>query len=335
MSKEDLTRLGKYGAQNTSSFNFPPQSTDGDDASELPLEVEVLSHVYEKDLPGGEDCGMFQDTLTLLVRNLNIPMANTLRRLMISEVPVMAFDSVVIEENEGVVFDESLSHRIGLVPIQCDPDHFQFIKDIALYDSPQASADHFLKFTLNIVAENELTPVYSGDLKWTPLPGQEHLHSLNIKPVNEKILLCKLAKGRRLKLSAYAVKGVGLNHAKWSPVSCSTYKLRPHVEIKKDFGDVTPGIAARIAKICPVNVFDIEESGKLRVVDADACTGCRECIREFTDEEAPVVISRNKRELIFTIESLGQMSARTIIKTALRDFADHCENLSALVERCR
>ncbi|KNH06065.1 hypothetical protein XU18_3002 [Perkinsela sp. CCAP 1560/4] len=335
-SEEDKVKIGKYKTENASVTRAPVEiDGEGMTAAVRAQEatVEVLSHIYEKSLPGGEDCGDQQDTLKLLFRGLSIPLANTLRRLLISEVPVMAFDSVVIEENEGVVFDESLSHRIGLVPIQCDPDQFEFVKDIAMYDSPHASPAHFLKFTLNVVAENDLTSVYSGDLKWVPLPGQEKLYSLNVKPVNEKILLCKLAKGRKLSLCAYAVKGIGLNHAKWSPVSCSTYKLRPQVEVNPRSPKISEETASCIVRNCPVNVFELEDSGKIRVANPDACTGCRECIREAADEEEPpILLARNKNELIFTIESIGQLSAMNIIEKALKNFATHCEYLNELIE---
>merc|ERR1719229_328452 len=43
--------------------------------------------------------------------------ANALRRVMLAEVPTMAIESVNIIENETVIFDEFLAHRMGLLPL--------------------------------------------------------------------------------------------------------------------------------------------------------------------------------------------------------------------------
>jgi DNA-directed RNA polymerase I and III subunit RPAC1 len=52
--------------------------------------------------------------------------ANALRRIMISEVPTMAIEKVFVMYNDGVMVDEILSHRLGLIPIKADPREFEF-----------------------------------------------------------------------------------------------------------------------------------------------------------------------------------------------------------------
>ena len=49
--------------------------------------------------------------------NVDITIANALRRIMISEVRTLAIDLVSIEENTSVLFDEFIAHRIGMLPI--------------------------------------------------------------------------------------------------------------------------------------------------------------------------------------------------------------------------
>lgn len=45
-------------------------------------------------------------------------LANAFRRIMISEVPMMAIEKVYIYNNTSIIQDEILAHRIGLIPLK-------------------------------------------------------------------------------------------------------------------------------------------------------------------------------------------------------------------------
>ena len=58
------------------------------------------------------------------VEGMDAPLANALRRILIAEVPTIAFDKAVIYQNTSILQDEVLAHRLGLIPVDINPDHF-------------------------------------------------------------------------------------------------------------------------------------------------------------------------------------------------------------------
>jgi hypothetical protein len=55
--------------------------------------------------------------------------ANAFRRILLSEVPVMAIERVLIFQNTSVIQDEVLAHRLGLIPIKADPRKFEYLPE--------------------------------------------------------------------------------------------------------------------------------------------------------------------------------------------------------------
>ncbi len=81
----------------------------------------------------------------------------------------------------------------------------------------------------------------------------------------------------------YCEKGIGQDHAKWSPVAPAHYRLMPKVTIKEE---ITGAEAVTIKEKCPMGVFDIEDLGRekrLVVKDSRKCNACRECLRDTKD----------------------------------------------------
>jgi DNA-directed RNA polymerase I and III subunit RPAC1 len=51
------------------------------------------------------------------LKGIDASISNALRRIIISEIPTMAFHKVLLYQNTSVLPDELLVHRIGLLPL--------------------------------------------------------------------------------------------------------------------------------------------------------------------------------------------------------------------------
>lgn len=67
-----------------------------------------------------------EDSITFDMKGVDAPIANALRRILLAEVPTVAIESVYIYKNTGIVQDEVLSHRLGLIPLRADPRRMQY-----------------------------------------------------------------------------------------------------------------------------------------------------------------------------------------------------------------
>ena len=187
--------------------------------------------------------------------------------------------------------------------------------------------------------------VYARDLLWAPQGDQLSrfpLHSSGvgsgvgggIRPIHEDILLAKLRPGQVIELEAHARKGVGKDHAKFSPVATASYRLMPHVEILKPVYD---DLAEELVNWFEPGVFrcvPTTEGGhrvKAEVSNPYACTMSRNFMRNPILKES-VRMTRVPDHFIFTIESVGMMEPAVIVAEALKILREKCERVSGLAD---
>ena len=249
-----------------------------------------------------------EGTLRLILSGTNAAFANALRRAMVSEVPVMAIDDVIFIENSSVLYDEVVAHRLGLVPLKTDLDAYVMPEECDCKSELGCSKCR-ASFVLEAEATEHSISVYSGDLK----PESDL-----IRPVSDRIPITKLGPGQRLKLEAYARLGRGLEHAKWQPVSGSTYKYVPKVRVRPD-NLANPD---EVVRWCPRDVFATDPTEKIIVKDEMACTLCEECVKHAQPIDPkkpfPVEIEGDKTSFIFEIESTGALPSRRILLEAAK-----------------
>ena len=66
------------------------------------------------------------EKLRFLLEGTTPAFANALRRIMISEIPNLAIDVVEFQDNTSALFDEIIAHRLAMLPLEFDPDKFNF-----------------------------------------------------------------------------------------------------------------------------------------------------------------------------------------------------------------
>lgn len=157
-----------------------------------------------------------EDEMVFDLVGVDVSIANALRRILLAELPTMAVETVWVTANTGILQDEILAHRVGLVPIRIDPRLMEF-----MVDSEPTDADT-LTFHLDVYypPDDERPPsstdvsdldgkVYSRHLKWLPQGGQEDKFPDGVRPVHGDILLAQLSPGQRLEFEAHCRKGLG------------------------------------------------------------------------------------------------------------------------------
>lgn len=341
MSHRSKATFHDAGAVDTQTASSPHTFATGEQLVQRGVAPSVLGLKKRNAVPH-EICGVAPveadrlATLSFDMEQVTAPFANMLRRVILTEVPTMAIDRVLIHDNDGVVLDELLSHRLGLCPVAAPPDSFEFLTMAETPDFASPSPKHVLRFDLDVAIPNDnsappVTNIFSSSLKWVPLPGQEALAEAEaVSLVHQDVLLAKLGRGQCIKLQAYAIKGLGLTHAKWAPVSACWYDMKTEVSLPKP---LTGTAAQRVVEACPMGVFGIED-GAAYVRKAEKCTLCRECVK-VENEDLGVVVQKDKTRVKFTIESMGHYAhPEDIIRTALVTFADRCRNLKKLVGDC-
>jgi DNA-directed RNA polymerase subunit D len=241
----------------------------------------------------------------LIVDGVDTAFMNSLRRIMLAEVPSMAIDEVVVIENSSMLHDEILAHRMGMVPLKTDLDSYNLPEECPCKSELGCNLCR-VSLILDVEAKDGVKTVYSGDL----MPENP-----NIVPVSDKVPIVKLAPDQRIKLEAYARLGKGEKHAKWQPVSVCAYKHFPRVKIDEKQCDS----CGKCVDVCPKRVLTVTEAGKkLELRNVIDCTVCKDCVDVCPKSPSAVEVSWDKDVFVLDIESTGALPVERIVFEALK-----------------
>lgn len=164
--------------------------------------------------------------------SVDLSFANSLRRVILAEVPTMAIDLVEVEANTSVLADEFIAHRLGLIPLNsknvddvlysrdCDCESYCDLCSVRLTLNARCSAD---------APPGEVMKVFARDLVVDPRRPNEWVGTPVITdPDGQGSLICKLRAGQELRLTCIAKKGIAKEHAKWMPTAAVGFEYDPH-----------------------------------------------------------------------------------------------------------
>jgi DNA-directed RNA polymerase subunit D len=272
----------------------------------IPLKLEILEQTEHK--------------LVLVIEGISIEMINALRRIMLTEIPVMAIDEVIILKNDSPLYDEIISHRLGLIPLKTDLDVYKLPQECECggYGCPLCQVSLTCEITNN---SNTPLEIYSGDLK---------SNDPKIIPVNPNIPIVKIDKNDKVIIEAYAILGLAKNHAKWQAVSNVAYRHYPLIEIDESKLK-NPEENQLIVKMCPEKLFKLTNNDSLKLKDDywKKCTLCMSCKNNSDDK---IKVSSKEDVYILSIESDGVLEYKVLLNQLFKIFNEKIDEFITNLE---
>ncbi len=242
--------------------------------------------------------------ITFLIKGSSEAFANTVRRLIVEEVPTLAIEDVEIKDNDSALYDEMLALRAGLVPIKTDIKSYRLPESQAELDERSARCTLQIKLKASKKGYVYAEDAESSDPKCTF--------------VYPKMPIVKLLAKQKVDVTMIAHMGQGKDHVKWAP-GWAFYKKEPIVKVGKLQN------AENVLEHCTDGVF----TGKGSSVSVNQDKVYASNLLEFysdLDEGITIDYSDN---IIFTLESWGQLSHKDILKTAAGILTQKAEALEA------
>ncbi len=237
-----------------------------------------------------------------MVTDMSESLANAIRRYAL-EIPILAIDEVEIYKNDSALYDEVLAHRLGLVPLVAD-------KTIKERDKCNCEGKGCGKCSVNMKIQIKgPTTVYSKDLKG----GADVVH--------EGIPITLLNKDQEVELVATARLGKGIEHSKYSP-GLVYYRNLAKVEVDNQCDNCKECVEA-----CPQKILEVEK-GKAKIKDVYKCDLCEACVEACKKNNHNAIKIEKASELMFFIESWGQIKAEEIFTKAIDQLSDSLKELS-------
>ncbi|XP_003978340.1 DNA-directed RNA polymerases I and III subunit RPAC1 [Takifugu rubripes] len=323
--------LSEFGVKNVHTTDFPGNYPNFDDS----WDMAKFKKNFQIDLMHLDESQMEFDMM-----GVDAAITNAFRRILLAEVPTMAIEKVFIYNNTSIVQDEVLAHRLGLIPIKADPRLFEYRNSGDEATENEGSEIDTIQLQLKIScsrnpasSKDSSDPrelylnhmVYSKDIHWVPIGNQADVFAnCSIGPVHGDILIAQLRPGQELDIIMHCIKGIGKDHAKFSPVATASYRLLPEITLLEP---VEGEKAERLQRCFFRGVIDLEDSNGKKVAKVansrlDTCS--REVLRH-DDLKNVVKLGRHRDHFIFTVETTGILPPDVLVTEAIKVLMTKCQ----------
>tara|TARA_B100002003_G_C14113661_1_gene535654 strand:- start:881 stop:1693 length:813 start_codon:yes stop_codon:yes gene_type:complete len=247
--------------------------------------------------------------MSFILKGTNATFANLLRRYIVEKVHTMAIEDIELNDNSSILYDEVIAHRLGLIPLTTD------LKSYFPINNCKCEGKGCNRCTLKLTLKEEGPGiVYASSIK---------SKDPKVKPVYGKTPIVKLLKDQKIELIATAVLGQGNDHVKFSP-GFAYFKFKPDVKVIKK-----PSTPEDVVKSCPVAVFDLKDGNVS--VNRDNLMKCHLCNQCIEVEDGVVEVSGNE-DIIFNVESWGQLPCKEMVLSALDEFSNDLNKFEKILK---
>lgn len=230
-----------------------------------------------------------QNSMRFVLSDSDTGMANAIRRILHGELPILSIDEVDMVDNNSGLFDETLGHRLGLIPLVFDSKMYKTRKE--------GDAESSQNQVVFVLEKEGPCIVKAGDMKST---------DEEVRVGEPDIPIVELLEGQKVKFEATARLGLGSENARFQGAIVG-YSNLFNVKLDKD---------SKI-KIDDIDANDIiEKKGstiKVAMQDGNAIYAKLFKLREQGKAE----ISPDETAFIFKVESASGMQPAKLLELAL------------------
>jgi len=257
--------------------------------------------------------------LMFIIEGISVEMVNALRHIILTEIPVMAIDEVIILKNDSPLYDEVVAHRLGLIPLKTNLKNYNLPRDCECGGYGCSLCQVSLTCEITNTSNKSLV-ISSGDL---------NSNDPDVVPVNPEIPILKIDKNAKVIIEAYAILGTGKDHAKFSAVSNCAFRHYPEIEF--DESKITnKEEQENIVNLCPEKLYELSNKKlKLKEDYWKTCTLCKACEE---NSEGKIKVSWKEDTYIFSIESYGVLPFNELMQKTFEIFLNKIDEFAKKLE---
>ena len=275
------------------------------------------------------------ESILVKISNIDISIANSIRRMALEEVDCMAMEIVDIISNSARTHDfQKLAHRLGTIPfVSTDADKYLYTHECDCEDGKCSKC--YVEYSLNVKnVEDKVRIVTTRDL----IPKDE---STTVTPAHQSatgsIYIRSLEPGEEITLKGEVRKGNGLLHAKYQIPSRISLKSASIIELdQKQLSVLSEDQLKGVIASCDANVFRYnEEKKQLETIedskDCRSCTKCNCCV-EYIDSlnlnlKHPIKIIPRTDYYLMRFTTNGSLKPEEVAAHAICNFVTKLKNI--------